>query len=126
MTLDEQDAQKKELHAEVLGFIMGKEHNERLKFDYFSVQKNFDPIMRLKLYTWLNQLCHEWGMKRQTLHLAYNFADRFFEKSPYVINTDDLQLIGLVALLVASKQDERMVPGIDAFMETVPEAYTIQ
>jgi len=33
---------------------MSKEHNERLKFDYFSVQQNFDPIMRLKLYTWLN------------------------------------------------------------------------
>jgi len=65
-------------------------------------------------------------MKRQTLHLAYNFADRFFEKSPYVIGVDDLQLVGLVALLVASKQDERMVPGIDAFKETVDGAYTLQ
>jgi hypothetical protein len=83
-------------------------------------------MMRLKLYSWLNQLSHEWGMKRQTLHLAYNFADRFFEKSPYVIGTEDLQLIGLVALLVASKQDERMVPGVEAFKETVDGAYTQQ
>ena len=125
MTLEDQEAQKKELHAEVLGYIMSKEHNERLKFDYFSTQLNFDPIMRLKLYTWLNQLCYEWRMKRQTLHLTYNFADRFFEKCPYVIGVDDLQLVGLVALLVASKQDERMVPGIDAFKETVDGAYTL-
>ena len=37
MTLEDQEAQKKELHAEVLGYIMSKEHNERLKFDYFSI-----------------------------------------------------------------------------------------
>jgi len=42
LTIEEQEAQKKELHSEVLGFIMSKEQTERLKFDYFPVQKNFD------------------------------------------------------------------------------------
>ena len=59
--------------------------------------------MRLKLYSWMNELAFRLHMKRQTFHLSINFADRFLEKIGMPITVDKLQLIGITAMSIGSK-----------------------
>ena len=89
MVID-QAQQKMELQKDVLEFMMRKEVSDRINSDYFEVQTQFNPLMRLKLYSWMNELAFRLHMKRQTFHLSINFADRFLEKIGMAITIDKL------------------------------------
>ena len=73
----------------------------------------------------MNELAFRLHMKRQTFHLSINFADRFLEKIGMPITVDKLQLIGITAMSIGSKQEERMVPSLEVFKESVDNAYTL-
>ena len=53
-------------------------------------------------------------------------CDRFFEKVQCLIQVDDLQLVAIVAISVAAKQEVRMIPSLEVFRHAVDNAYTLQ
>lgn len=56
-------------------------------------------------------------MNRTTLHLAVYLFDRFVSLTDLRIGRDDLQVIGITCLRIASKAEEIMPPDMRSFVE---------
>ncbi|XP_066999557.1 G1/S-specific cyclin-D2 [Anabrus simplex] len=70
--------------------------------NYFgTVQKDIQPFMRKVVTTWMLEVCEEQRCENQVFPLAVNFVDRFLCCCP--ISRRQLQLVGSVCLLLASK-----------------------
>ncbi|KAF9197351.1 hypothetical protein BGZ49_002250 [Haplosporangium sp. Z 27] len=72
--------------------------------DYMSRQSNLTWHYRVKLIEWLFLVHDEYNLLQETIHLCVNYLDRFLSK--VVIPIDQLQLAGVVALLLAYKFEE--------------------
>lgn len=56
------------------------------------------------LIDWMAEFCKEHGLHRQTFHLAVNLLDRYIgSESGKKVNRQDLQQVGLTALLISIK-----------------------
>lgn len=69
--------------------------------------------MRLLLIDWMMEVCDEFGLKRETYHLAVYYTDLYLTKEYCPI--DQLQLLGASSLLLASKIEEVMCPRVKDF-----------
>ena len=58
--------------------------------------------MRSMVVHWMTRMIHVYGMSQETLFLAVNVMDRYLSLTP--VSADWLQLLGIVALFIASKQ----------------------
>jgi hypothetical protein len=70
--------------------------------DYLEMQSNLKTDYRAVLVDWLMELCEEFAFKRDTFHYTVNYIDRYLSYRPN-IEKRKLQLIGVVALSIASK-----------------------
>lgn len=62
----------------------------------------------------MQELSFDFNLKRHTLYQAVNYLDRYLAKAGLVVS-DQLQLVGLVALHIASKKDEVTPPAIKEY-----------
>lgn len=70
--------------------------------------------MRLLLVDWMMEVCDEFGLKRDTFHLATYFNDLYLTK--VFCKVDDLQLLGASSLLLACKVEEILCPRVKDFV----------
>jgi len=82
--------------------------------DYLGRHGELTTRMRLVLLDWMNEVCQEYGLKRETFHYAVNFVDRYLSRKESV-GKGDLQLIGVTALWLASKMEEIFPPPVSDF-----------
>lgn len=68
--------------------------------------------MRAILVDWMTQVCSDHLFKRETLHYAINYLDRFlsYEKN---LKKEIFQLVGLTAVFLAAKMEEIYTPKIE-------------
>lgn len=60
------------------------------------------------LIDWMGEFCKEHRLHRQTFHLAVNILDRYIgSESGTRVNRQDLQQVGLSALLISIKNSVR-------------------
>merc|ERR1711865_610712 len=78
------------------------------------VQTDVTPQMRATLVDWLIYVHRKFKLLLPVLPLAINILDRFLSERP--VSKDKLQLVGGVALLIASKFEEIYPPEIDDFV----------
>ncbi|CAH9094823.1 unnamed protein product [Cuscuta epithymum] len=90
--------------------------------DYMSRQLDINERMRAILIDWLVEVHHKFELREETLFLTINIIDRFLEKQNVV--RKKLQLVGLVAMLLACKYEEVSVPVVDDFVFISAKAYT--
>jgi len=64
--------------------------------------------MRLMLLDWIMEVCEEYGLKRETFHLASYFNDLYLTK--VLCPMSILQNLGASSLLLACKQEEVICP----------------
>ena len=81
--------------------------------------------MRAILIDWITEVCSEYSFKRDTLHIAINFLDRFLEESEN-LSKDKLQLVGAVALFLAAKMEEVYTPKLESILMATSGLYTEQ
>lgn len=67
-------------------------------------QKEVNGTMRAILIDWMIEVADEFTLKRETLHYAINYIDRFLSKVEN-IRREDFQLLGITALHIASKTE---------------------
>ncbi|XP_047971789.1 G2/mitotic-specific cyclin-2-like [Salvia hispanica] len=89
---------------------------------YMSQQFDINERMRAILIDWLIEVHHKFELREETLFLTVNLIDRFLEKQSVV--RKKLQLVGLVALLLACKYEEVSVPVVDDLVFISDKAYT--
>ncbi|XP_057784074.1 LOW QUALITY PROTEIN: G2/mitotic-specific cyclin-2-like [Salvia miltiorrhiza] len=89
---------------------------------YMAQQFDINERMRAILIDWLIEVHHKFELREETLFLTVNLIDRFLEKQSVV--RKKLQLVGLVALLLACKYEEVSVPVVDDLVFISDKAYT--
>ncbi|XP_076900683.1 G2/mitotic-specific cyclin-2-like [Bidens hawaiensis] len=78
--------------------------------------------MRAILIDWLIEVHHKFDLQPETLFLTVNLIDRFLAKQSVI--RKNLQLVGLVAMLLACKFEEVSVPIIDDLIFISDKAYS--
>ena len=92
------------------------------QYDYMNRQKNLNPRMRAILFDWMTEVCQEYQLKRETLHLALINVDRYLSMKRD-LKRSKLQLVGVASLLIASKVEEIYAPHGSDFVATTDGAY---
>ena len=87
-------------------------------------QRCISPSMRAILVDWIVDVHLKFRCVPETLHLAVNIIDRYL--SSVEITRDVLQLVGITALLLASKYEEIYPPEVKNCVMICQRAYNVQ
>ncbi|KAF5728174.1 putative cyclin-B3-1 [Tripterygium wilfordii] len=96
-------------------------HNSSLE-NYMSIQTDITPPMRGILVNWLVEVHLKFDLMAETLYLMVTILDQYL--SQVKIRKSELQLVGLAALLLASKYEDFWHPRIKDLLSISVEAYT--
>ncbi|CAH8388994.1 unnamed protein product [Eruca vesicaria subsp. sativa] len=91
---------------------------------YLSTQTKVSPVTRGILINWLIEVHFKFHLMHETLYLTMNLLDRYLSQVP--VQKNEMQLIGLTALLLASKYEDYWHPRIKDLISISAEAYTRQ
>ncbi|KAE9596550.1 hypothetical protein Lal_00007819 [Lupinus albus] len=90
--------------------------------NYMAEQPDINEKMRAILIDWLIEVHDKFDLLQETLFLMVNLIDRFLEKQTVV--RKKLQLVGLVAMLLACKYEEVSVPVVGDLILISDKAYS--
>ncbi|XP_010532000.1 PREDICTED: putative cyclin-B3-1 [Tarenaya hassleriana] len=90
--------------------------------NYMAIQSEITPHMRGVLINWLVEVHFKFDLMAETLYLTVNLLDRYLSQVP--IKKTEMQLIGLTALLLASKYEDFWHPRIKDLIGISAESYT--
>ncbi|KAK2354425.1 G2/mitotic-specific cyclin S13-7 [Trifolium repens] len=96
-------------------------HSQTLS-NYMSIQTEITPHMRGVLVNWLIEVHFKYDLMPETLYLTVTLLDQYL--SQVNIKTSDMQLVGLTALLLASKYEDFWHPRVKDLISISAEAYT--
>lgn len=84
--------------------------------------RDINGRMRAILVDWLVQVHAKFRLLQETLYMCVAIMDRFLQVQP--VSRKKLQLVGITALLLASKYEEMFSPNIEDFVYITDNAYT--
>lgn len=90
--------------------------------NYLSVQKEITPLMRGILINWLIEVHFKFDLMPETLFLSITLFDRYL--SQVKIKKNEMQLVGLTALLLASKYEDFWHPRVKDLISISAESYS--
>jgi len=90
--------------------------------NYMEMQTDISGKMRAILVDWLVEVHLKYKLRNETLFLTVNLIDRYLSRGP--VARKRLQLVGVVAMLVAAKFEEIDPPRITDFVYITDNAYT--
>ncbi|XP_054802602.1 G2/mitotic-specific cyclin S13-7-like [Prosopis cineraria] len=96
--------------------------NENRPHDYIHSQPEINEKMRAILVDWLIDVHSKFDLSLETLYLTINIIDRFL--STKIVPRRELQLVGISAMLMASKYEEIWPPQVNDFVFLSDRAYT--
>ena len=91
---------------------------------YMCIQTDINSKMRAILIDWLVEVHLKFKLMPETLFLTTNLIDRFLAQK--AVTRRNLQLVGVTAMLVASKYEEIWAPEVRDFVYISDRAYTRQ
>ena len=94
----------------------------RVSCNYMRSQTDINHKMRAILVDWLVEVHLKFKLMPETLFLTHNLIDRFLEKK--AVSRKNLQLVGVTAMLMASKYEEIWAPEVRDFVYISDKAYT--
>lgn len=91
--------------------------------DYMNrTQHDVTDSMRAILVDWLVEVHDSFELLPDTFFLTINIIDRFLASQE--VSKTKLQLVGIAALLIASKYEEISVPDVDEFIAVAANCYS--
>ncbi|KAF4352169.1 hypothetical protein F8388_004473 [Cannabis sativa] len=96
--------------------------NENRPHDYIDSQPEINEQMRAILVDWLVEVHTKFELSPETFYLTINIIDRFLAVK--TISRRELQLVGISAMLTASKYEEIWAPEVNDFVCLSDRAYT--
>jgi hypothetical protein len=88
--------------------LLEKENKFKPDENYFVNHSNLTLEHRAILVDWIMEICEDLAFKRDTLHFAVNYLDRFLSKTEN-IEKNILQLIGVACLSIAGKFEVTLI-----------------
>eukprot|EP00887_Chlorella_sp_A99_P006048 scaffold22.g6048.t1 len=107
---------------DIFAFYKRTEPQMRVSPDYMQKQSDINDKMRAILIDWLVDVHLKFKLMPETLYLTTNLIDRFLEAKQ--VTRKHLQLVGVTAMLVASKYEEIWAPEVRDFVYISDRAYT--
>ncbi|KAM7526912.1 hypothetical protein LguiA_016814 [Lonicera macranthoides] len=95
--------------------------NKSLK-NYMEIQTEINPQMRGILINWLIEVHLKFDLMQETLYLMVTLLDQYL--SLVSIKKNEMQLVGLTALLMASKYEDFWHPRVLDLISISAESYT--
>ncbi|CAI5969436.1 unnamed protein product [Closterium sp. NIES-65] len=89
---------------------------------YMSQQADINDKMRAILLDWLIEVHLKFKLMPETLFLTANLIDRYLSLAP--VRRRNLQLVGVTAMLIASKYEEIWAPEVRDFVYISDNAYS--
>ncbi|XP_031565308.1 G2/mitotic-specific cyclin-B-like isoform X2 [Actinia tenebrosa] len=124
--IDREDFNNPQLCAEyvneIMRYLRAMERKYSVSPDYMNSQKEVNEKMRTILVDWLIQVHTRFHLLQETLYLTISIIDRFLAN--YQVTKQNLQLVGVSAMLLASKYEEMYAPEIGDFVYITDNAYT--
>ncbi|KAL2230959.1 G2/mitotic-specific cyclin-1-like [Sesamum indicum] len=106
---------------EIYKFYKSVENDGRVH-DYMDSQPEINEKMRAILIDWLIQVHHKFELNPETLYLTVNVVDRYLAAK--TTSRRELQLVGLGAMLIASKYEEIWAPEVNELVSISDRTYT--
>lgn len=79
--------------------------------------------MRTILIDWMIEVMTEFTLKWETFYYALNYVDWYLSLKKN-IKKQDLQLIGVASMFMASKMEEILSPKVFDFVKSTDDGYT--
>nr|XP_016473919.1 PREDICTED: putative cyclin-B3-1 [Nicotiana tabacum] len=95
--------------------------NQPIK-NYMETQKEITPQMRGILINWLIEVHLKFDLMQETLFLMVTLLDYYLTLAR--VKKNDLQLVGLTSLLLASKYEDLFHPRVMDLLSISAESYT--
>jgi cyclin B len=103
--------------------LLGRHEGHHLpRHNYMDSQADLNPKMRAILVDWLVEVHMKYKLRLETLFLTVNLIDRSLDQRQTM--RQKLQLVGVAAMLIASKFEEINPPEISDFVYITDNAYT--
>ncbi|KAM3339327.1 G2/mitotic-specific cyclin S13-7 isoform X1 [Capsicum galapagoense] len=90
--------------------------------DYIDSQPEISEKMRAILIDWLIEVHHKFELNPETLYLTINIVDRYLAVE--TASRRELQLVGISAMLLASKYEEIWAPEVNDFVCISDKTYS--
>ncbi|RZC82816.1 hypothetical protein C5167_045601 [Papaver somniferum] len=89
--------------------------------DYMHLQDQINGLMRMILVDWLIEVHNKFELTPETLYLTIHIVDRYLAMN--LVIRRELQLVGISAMLIASKYEEIWAPEVNDFVCISDKAY---
>jgi len=118
-----QDPQRVSEYADdIFAHLLQKESSFSANSDYMDMQRDINSKMRAILIDWLVELQLKYRLHDETLFLTVNIFDRYLSLHP--VMRKKLQLLGVVATMIAAKYEEIDPPKVADFVYITDNAYS--
>lgn len=108
--------------AQIFDHLRSKQAAYALGKDYLALQTDVTPKMRSILVDWLVDVSHKFKLLPQTLFQTVNTVDRYLAVKQ--VGKNELQLLGVTALMIQSKYEEVYPPQLKDFAAVCDNAYS--
>ena len=108
--------------ADIHAFYRKAEAASLVSPSYMCLQSEINEKMRAILVDWLVEVHLKFKLLPETLYLTANLIDRFL--AVCTVTRKNLQLVGVTAMLLASKYEEIWAPEVKDFVYISDNAYT--
>eukprot|EP01062_Namystynia_karyoxenos_P021792 TRINITY_DN18305_c0_g1_i1.p1 TRINITY_DN18305_c0_g1~~TRINITY_DN18305_c0_g1_i1.p1 ORF type:complete len:515 (+),score=156.12 TRINITY_DN18305_c0_g1_i1:143-1687(+) len=79
---------------------------------------------RALLVDWLHEVSVEWQLEPKTVALGINYCDRYLSRTRLALSKQNLQLLGITALMCAMKLEETVINGLGDFISVTANCYS--
>eukprot|EP01113_Clastostelium_recurvatum_P002385 TRINITY_DN10993_c0_g1_i1.p1 TRINITY_DN10993_c0_g1~~TRINITY_DN10993_c0_g1_i1.p1 ORF type:complete len:432 (-),score=148.37 TRINITY_DN10993_c0_g1_i1:73-1368(-) len=107
--------------TEIFEYCRKKEAADAVSPYYMSKQTDINEKMRAILIDWMVEVNIKFKLLTETMFLSVNLVDRFLALKP--VSRNKLQLVGVTAMLLASKYEEIYPPEVRDFIYISDKAY---
>jgi len=111
-----------EFAADIQKNMLETEEIWTARADYMKGQTEISENMRAILIDWLIEVHLKFKLRSETLFITVNLIDRFASKDN--ISKSELQLVGVSAMLIASKYEEIYPPILKDFVHICNKSFT--
>lgn len=91
-------------------FLKKLEAKQPIRKKYFTSSHFTSHAMRSLLVDWLFEVQQFFKLLNETIHLSIALLDLFLQDNPHILK-DELQLVGIACVFLASKYEEMYPPG---------------
>lgn len=110
------------MHSMLPLLLLSKQQRLSVPENYLERQPDVNGRMRAILVDWLVEVHHRFDLMQETLYLTVHLVDRYLSLKR--INRSHLQLVGVTAMLVASKYEDMYPPEVADFVYISDNAFT--